>query len=285
MNTANDLHISTRVAKNIVFKSGVVIMACAVMLPLILIMYHIVKMGISSINWEFFVNVERPAGESGGGIIHSLVGTVILIIIAGSIAIPLGVLSGFYIAENRKNRFAMAVQWALDVIQGIPSIVIGIVMYVWVVVPMRHFSALAGGAALAIMMLPVVIKSTEETVKMIPNSFKEAALALGVPYYKTALKVILPASLSGIVTGILIGVSRIAGETAPLIMTAFGNPFFNTNILKPVDSLPLIIYKYAISPYDELHRLAWGASFVLVMFVLVLNIITRLVVKRWKIEF
>lgn len=283
--TISDMHIKSRVAKNAAFRWIVLIMAFAMLLPLILIIYHIIKMGISSINWDFFVNVERPVGETGGGIFHSLIGTMMLILIASAIAIPLGVLSGFYIAENRKKPFASAVQWGLDVIQGIPSIVIGIVVYVWVVVPMRHFSALSGGIALAIMMLPVIIKSTEETVKMIPYSFKEAALALGVPYYKTALKVIFPASLSGIVTGVLIGVSRIAGETAPLIMTAFGNPFFNSNIFKPVDSLPLIIYKYAISPYSELHRLAWGASFVLVIFVLGMNVLTRLVVKRWKIEF
>lgn len=285
MTSVNDLHIKSRVAKNVAFKWIVLVMAFAMLIPLILVIYHIVKMGISSINWDFFVNVERPVGETGGGVFHSLIGTVLLIIIASVIAIPLGVLSGFYIAENRKKPFASAVQWGLDVIQGIPSIVIGIVVYVWVVVPMRHFSALSGGIALALMMLPVIIKSTEETVKMIPYSFKEAALALGVPYYKTALKVIFPASLSGIVTGVLIGVSRIAGETAPLIMTAFGNPFFNSNIFKPVDSLPLLIYKYALSPYSELHRLAWSASFVLVVFVLTLNVFTRLVVKRWKIEF
>ncbi len=277
--------IKYRQNKNILFKIIIMILAFAMIIPLALIIFHIIKTGISSINWEFFTQVEKPVGETGGGILHSLVGTIMLILIASGIAIPLGVASGFYIAENRKNVFASFVQWGLDVIQGIPSIVIGIVVYVWIVMPLKQFSAFAGGVALALMMLPVIIKSTEETVKMIPYSFKEAALALGVPYYKTALKVILPSSLSGIVTGILIGVSRIAGETAPLIMTAFGNPFFNSNIFKPVDAMPLIIYKYAISPYDELHRIAWAASFVLVMFVLILNIVTRLVVKRWKIAF
>jgi phosphate transport system permease protein len=171
------------------------------------------------------------------------------------------------------------------VLQGIPSIVIGMIAYTWVVLRMGHFSGLSGGVALGIMMLPVVIRTTEETLKLIPDSLREASLALGVPYYRTVLRVILPAALGGIMTGILLSIARIAGETAPLLFTAFGSPFMELNILKPVSSLPLMIFNYATSPYPEWHSLAWGASFVLVAFVLAMNFISKVVTSRWKVKF
>ena len=177
------------------------------------------------------------------------------------------------------------VMLCVEVLQGIPSIVIGIIAYIWVVKPMGTFSALSGGAALAIMMLPVIVRSTEETLNLIPDTLREASLSLGVPYYSTVLKVVLPAGISGILTGILLSVARIAGETAPLLFTAFGSPFMNYNLLKPINSLPLLIFNYATSPYPEWHSLAWGASLVLVTFVLAANIISKMFSRKWKIQF
>jgi phosphate transport system permease protein len=174
---------------------------------------------------------------------------------------------------------------AVETLQGIPSIVIGIIAYIWVVLTMGSFSGLSGGAALALMMLPVIITATEETLKLIPDSLREASLALGVSYPRTILKVVIPAGLSGILTGILLGVGRVAGETAPLLFTAFGSPFMNFNILKPINTLPLMIFNYATSPYPEWHTLAWGASFVLVVFVLGLNLFTKVVTRKWKVQF
>ena len=180
---------------------------------------------------------------------------------------------------------AELVRITVDVLQGVPSIVIGIVVYILVVVPFRTFSAISGSIALAIMMLPVVIKNTEETLKLIPYSLKEAAYALGVPYHKVILRVVLPAGLSGIVTGVLISIARITGETAPLLFTAFGNPFMSLNPVKPIEALPHIIFKYATSPYTDWQNIAWGASFLLVAFVLLLNLFAKVVVKKWKVKF
>jgi phosphate transport system permease protein len=173
----------------------------------------------------------------------------------------------------------------MEILQGIPSIVIGIIAYSWVVISMGTFSAFSGAAALAIMMLPVVVRSTEETLKLIPEALREASLALGVPYGRTVIKVIIPAGLTGILSGVLLGIARIAGETAPLLFTAFGSPYMNVNIFKPVDSLPLLIFNYATSPYPEWHAMAWGASFVLIIIVLGLNFFTKVITRRWKVRF
>jgi len=195
------------------------------------------------------------------------------------------ILFGIYLSEHKRGKLSYLLRLAVEVLQGTPSIVIGIIAYLWLVILMGGFSALSGGIALGIMMLPVIVRATEETLKLIPDSLKEASLALGVPYYRTILKVILPAGFSGITTGILISVARIAGETAPLLFTAFGNPFMNVNIIKPVNALPLLIYNYATSPYPEWHSIAWGASCVLVGVVLVLNLVTRIMARRWKVQF
>lgn len=277
--------LASRKRHDAVFKYSVYGIAALVIVPLSLILFYIIKKGISVISPAFLFSMPAGVGEAGGGIAHSLVGTLLLISIAIVISLPLGVGTAIYINDHPKNRLSKGIRFTVDMLQGIPSIIMGIVVYVWVVLPLKNFSAFAGGMALAIMMLPVVIRSTEETLKMIPQALKEAALALGVPYYRTVIKVILPAGISGIMTGVLLGVARIAGETAPLLFTAFGSPFMNTNIMKPVDALPLLIYNYATSPYPEWHNIAWGASFVLVAFVLTLNLITRLVVKKWQIRF
>jgi len=267
------------------FKGLVITLSFVIILPMFFILYFIIRNGIAVVNWSFLVSLPKPMGEAGGGISNALVGTVILILIASVISIPLGILTGIYLSEYKKGRFSYLSRLSLEILQGIPSIVIGIIAYVWIVVPMGSFSALSGGIALAIMMLPVIVMATEETLKLIPDSLKEASLALGVPYPRTILKVVLPAGLSGIVTGIILGVARIAGETAPLLFTAFGSPFMGTNIFKPVSSLPLLVFNYATSPYPEWHALAWGACFVLIVFVLFLNLIAKVVISRWKVQF
>jgi len=254
-------------------------------LPLFIILFFIVKKGISSLNWQFFVNLPKPVGETGGGISNALIGTAMLIFFASLFSIPFGIGVGIYLSEFKKSKLAECLRIAVDILQGIPSIVIGIIAYLWIVKPLGQFSAISGAAALAMMMLPVIIRSTEETLKLIPHTFKEASLSLGVPYHKTILKVIVPTGLSGISTGILLGIARIAGETAPLLFTAFGNPFMNYNLFKPINSLPHIIYVYSTSPYPEWHDIAWGASLVLIAFVLLLNITARGLARKWKIQF
>lgn len=274
-----------RIIKNWVFKAGVIVVSFLSIVPLLLILVYIIKNGLSSFTWDFLIEIPKPVGEKGGGISNAIVGSFLLIIIAGIPSIPIGIASGVYLSEYKRGKLAYWGRLAVEVLQGTPSIVIGIMAYLWVVVPMGGFSALSGGIGLGIMMLPMIIKTTEETLNLIPESLKEAALALGVPYYRTMLRVILPAGLSGILTGVLLGIARISGETAPLLFTAFGNAFMNWNFIKPVNALPLLIYNYATSPYPEWHRLAWGASCVLVGFVLSLNLFVRILTRRWKIQY
>jgi phosphate transport system permease protein len=277
--------LRSRIWKDRGFKAIVILFSFLSIVPLLLILFYIIKNGILSINWEFFVELPRPVGEKGGGISNAIVGSLLLVIIAGLPSIPLGIAAGIYLSENKKSTITYWSGLAVDVLQGTPSIVIGIIAYLWVVVPMGGFSAFAGGIALGIMMLPMIVKATEETLSLIPGSLKEASLALGVPYYRTILRVILPAGVSGIMTGVLISTARVAGETAPLLFTAFGNAFMNWNLTNPVHSLPLLIYNYATSPYPEWHQVAWGASCVLVVFVLTLNLVMRTVIRRWKVQF
>ncbi len=278
-------HLQRRIVADKLFRGLIIVLAFICMLPMFLILSFIIKNGISAINWGFLVSLPRPMGEAGGGISNALVGSAILVLIASLISIPLGILAGIYLSEYRKVRFAYFSRLSVEILQGIPSIVIGIIAYVWIVLPMGSFSALSGGVALGIMMLPVIVMSTEETLKLIPDPLKEASLALGVPYPRTILKVILPAGLSGIGTGVILGIARIGGETAPLLFTAFGSPFMGLDIFKPVNSLPLLIFNYATSPYPEWHTLAWGASFVLVVFILSLNILAKMVTRKWKVQF
>jgi phosphate transport system permease protein len=218
-------------------------------------------------------------------VLNAITGTFILIILSSTFSIPLGISAGIYLSEHRKGKLSYLVRLCVEILQGTPSIVIGIIAYIWVVLPMNGFSALSGGVALGIIMIPIIVKVTEETLKLIPNTLKEASLSLGVPYYRTIIRVILPAGMSGIVNGVLLSIARIAGETAPLLFTAFGNPFMSLNIFKPVNSLPLLIFNYATSPYPEWHSLAWGASLVLIVLVLGLNLLTKLVTARWRMQF
>ncbi|MGD2124643.1 MAG: phosphate ABC transporter permease PstA [Desulfobacteraceae bacterium] len=277
--------VRLRIIKDKGFRAIVVLFSFVSIVPLLFILYFIIKNGILSLSWDFFTELPKPVGEKGGGISNAIIGSFVLVLIASIPAIPLGVAAGTYISEHRGSKLAYWGRVAVEVLQGTPSIVIGIIAYLWVVVSLGGFSALSGGVALGIMMLPMIITTTEETLRLIPESLKEASLALGVPYYRTILRVVLPAGVSGITTGVLISVARIVGETAPLLFTAFGNAFMNWNFFKPVNALPLLIYNYATSPYPEWHAAAWGASCVLVGFVLVLNLFARVVTRRWKVLF
>lgn len=261
-----------------------IILAFACVVPLIYILLYIIEAGVTKINWNFLTNIPKPVGEIGGGIVNGLVGSVIIILVASIIAIPIGILTGVYLSENRKSLLAYWCRLCVDILQGVPSIVIGIVAYFWLVKPLGGFSALSGSVALSIMMLPIVVRSTEETLKLLPDSLKEAAFALGMPFHRVILKVIVPCGISGILSGAILSVARIAGETAPLLFTAFGNPYLTTNITKPMQSLPLLIFNYATSPYNDWKDLAWGASVILLVFVLLLNIFTKLITRRWKIQ-
>ena len=278
-------HLLIRKIKNIAFKSVVFAFAIFAAVPLLLILFYLGKEGISALDWNFIVNLPKPVGEIGGGVSNAIAGTLMLILISSVISIPLGVTIGIFISEFRRNKITYFVKLCTDILMGTPSIVIGLIAYLWIVRSIGSFSALSGGVALSIMMLPVIISSTEETLKLIPSTLKESSYALGVPYYSTILKVVLPAALNGIVTGIMLSIARIAGETAPLLFTAFGSPFMNLNIMKPVSSLPQIIFVYSTSPYNELHSLAWGASFVLIILILTLNISAKILAKRWRVSF
>jgi len=274
-----------RLIKDRLFLCSVYFCAFLVIVPLFLVLYYIIKNGLPVINWEFLLTLPKPMGDHGGGIINALVGTFMVVISASVIAIPVGVLTGIYLAEGEKSILADVVRLCAEILQGIPSIVIGLIVYAWIVVTFGSFSVFSGSVALALMMLPVVVRSTEETLKLIPNTIREASLALGVSYTRTILKVILPSGVSGIMTGVLLGVARISGETAPLLFTAFGSPYMNLNIFKPADTLPLLIFNYATSPYPDWQAMAWGASLVLVAFILIINILAKLIGKKWEVMF
>jgi phosphate transport system permease protein len=277
--------IRRRIIADKAFKAIVVLLSFASILPMFFILFFIVRKGISVVDWTFLTHLPKPVGEIGGGISNAIIGTLLLIVISTAFSVPVGVFAGIFLCEYTKGRFAYFVKLAIEILQGIPSIVIGIIAYIWVVLPMGSFSGLSGGVALGLMMLPVIVTSTEETLKLIPDGFREASLALGVSYPRTILKVVIPAGLSGILTGILLSISRVTGETAPLLFTAFGSPFMNSNILKPLNTLPLMIFNYATSPYPEWHTLAWGASFLLIILVLGLNLFTKVVTRKWKVQF
>jgi len=279
-----DARLQLRTIKSGIFRGLILIFAFLITVPLILILLYIARQGASQINWHFLSHVPAPVGETGGGISNALVGSLIIVALSSVIAIPVGVMTGIYLSENYNSRLSYWAGLCVDILQGVPSIVIGIVVYFWVVKPLGTFSAISGSIALAIMMLPIVIRSTEQTLKLLPPSLKEAALSLGVPYHRVILKVILPCGFAGILSGIMLSVARIAGETAPLLFTAFGNPYLSTAIGKPMQSLPLLIFNYATSPYDDWHNLAWGASFILLLFVLLLNIFNKFITRKWKIQ-
>lgn len=277
-------NIKYRIGKSSFAQIVTTVFAFACVIPLLFILGFILKAGITKINWHFLVSIPKPVGESGGGIVNALVGSILIILCASVIAIPIGILAGIYLSENGKSRLAYWSRLCVDILQGVPSIVIGIIAYFWLVKPLGGFSALSGSVALAIMMLPIVIRSTEETLKLLPSSLQEAAFALGMPFHRVMFKVVVPVGISGILSGVMLAIARITGETAPLLFTAFGNPYLSFNITKPMQSLPHLIFDYATSPYDDWKNLAWGASVILLLWVLLLNIFTKLITRKWKVQ-
>jgi phosphate transport system permease protein len=267
------------------FVSHVMTAACGAavviaLLPLAYILFYIVTRGLTALDWNFFTKLPKPTGEKGGGMANAIVGSVKLIALASLAAVPVGVFGGVYVAEYKGSRLATAVRFCADVLNGIPSIVVGIFAYGVIVLPMRRFSALAGGAALAVMMIPIIVRSTEELVLLVPQSLREGGLALGASRARVTFTVVVPAALSGILTGILVAVSRIAGETAPLLFTAFNNQFWSKRLDQPTASLTVQIFTYAISPYEDLHRQAWAGALVLVAMILLFSIAARFVTRR-----
>ena len=285
MTTVEIAGIKRRRAKDNVFRYIVYALTfCCVAVSLI-ILFYIFQKGITCVNWDLFTKLPKPVGESGGGVLNAIVGSLMLVSVAAVIAIPLGISVGIFLADNRGKAKADRVSIAVDVLQGVPSIVVGMVIYVWVVKPLGIFSALSGSVALAIMMLPPIIKNTEETLVLIPNTLKEASLALGASDFRTTMRILLPTGIGGIFSGAMLGIARIAGEVAPLLFTAFGNPYLSFNLFKPVQSIPLIIFNYGTSPYDDWRRIAWGGSVILVGFILILNFIVKFFENRWKVQF
>jgi len=264
-------HIMTGVA---------VLTVIIVLVPLFAIFAYLVYRGVGSINWAFLTQTPKPVGESGGGMANAIVGSGLILALASVLGIPLGIGAGIYLAEFGRNRFGDAIRFTADVLSGVPSIVIGIVAYAIVVLSQKHFSALAGGVALAIMMIPTITRTTEEMLLLVPQALREAAYGLGIPRWRTTLSITLRTATSGVVTGVMLAFARIAGETAPLLFTALGNQYWNLHTNQPTAALPLQIYAYALSPYDDWHRQAWAGALVLIVLIVTAVAAVRFAVRR-----
>lgn len=256
------------------------ISAMIVIAILLLIFVYTINRGASYLSLDFFLQMPKPVGETGGGMANAIIGTVILICIGSVIGLPVGVMAGIYLAEYGNNKFAVLVRFMTDVLSGVPSIVAGVVAYSIVVIPMKHFSALAGGVALAILMIPTVTRTTEEMVRLVPQSYREAGLALGIPQWKTTVQIVLRTAFRGIVTGILLAVARVAGETAPLLFTALGNRFWSTSVDQPIASLSVFVYDYAKAPFEDWNNQAWAAALVLIILISILSLSVRIVTRN-----
>jgi len=251
-------------------------------LPLVFILAMLIIKGASSLNVAFFTRMPAPAGEVGGGVANAIVGTLIIVGTAALIGLPIGIGAGIYCAEYRSSRLAWLTRFVADVLNGTPSIVIGVFAWAMIVARQKHFSALAGSAALAMLMIPMVLRTTEEMIKLVPNSLREAALALGYPRWRTTLLVVVRSTLPGIVTGSMLAIARIAGETAPLLFTALGSQYFSTKLSQPMAALPLTVFTYATGPYEEWHRFAWASALVLILVVFVLSAAARFTIGRTR---
>jgi phosphate transport system permease protein len=263
----------------------VITFICAILVvaPLVLVFYHLLKQGFSSINLAFFTELPKAVGEIGGGMGNAIVGTFILLAQAAVIGVPVGVLGGVFLSEYGTKNINACIRFGADILNGVPSITWGLVVYSLVVIPMHSFSALAGGIVLGLMMIPLVMRTTEEVLHLVPSGYREASLALGISKWKTVLQIVVRTALKGIVTGVLLALARVAGETAPLLFTALGNRFWAHKLTEPIAALPLQIFNYALSPYDDLHRQAWAGALVLLLFVLFINISVRFLTReRWK---
>ena len=264
-------HIMTGVA---------VLTVILVLVPLFAIFAYLVYRGVGSINWAFLTQTPKPVGEAGGGMANAIVGSAFILALASILGVPVGVGAGIYLAEFGRNRLGDVIRFTADVLNGVPSIVIGIVAYAIVVLSQKHFSALAGGVALAIMMIPTISRTTEEMLLLVPQALREAAYGLGISRWRTTLSITLRTATSGVITGIMLAFARVAGETAPLLFTAFGNQFWNLRVNQPTAALPLQIFTYAISPYDEWHRQAWAGALVLIVLIVTAVAAVRFVVRR-----
>ena len=270
----------TRRAANRAAIAACVLAAAIVMLPLVLLVFHLLARGLPALSPVFFTHMPKPVGEPGGGMANAIVGTLILVALGTLIAVPVGVGTGVYLSEYGGGRLAAVVRYTADLLSGVPSIVVGVAAYGLVVVPMGRFSAIAGGVALGILMLPTIIRSTEEVVRLVPQSYRHAALALGAPQWRVLVSVVVPAAWSGILTAIMLAVARAAGETAPLLFTALGNRFWSLSLDQPMASLPVFIFDYARAPYDDWNRQAWTGALVLLMLVATMSGLMRLTTRR-----
>jgi phosphate transport system permease protein len=269
-----------RKSLNVVMLTLTGVAAFSVVAVLFLILGYLVWNGGKSLNWDFFTKLPKPVGETGGGMANAIVGSLKLLLLAAVMGLPVGLMAGVYLAEFGGRTFSYVIRYTVDLLNGVPSIVIGIFAYSLVVAPVKHFSTLAGGFALAMMVIPITVRSTEEFLRSVPGSLREAAMALGANKWRTILTVVLPAAKGGIITGVLLALARVSGETAPLLFTAFGNRFWSPGWGQPIASLPVMIYTYAIAPYDDWHRQAWAAGLVLLALVLIANVGTRLALSR-----
>ena len=263
-----------------IFETLCALAVVVALIPLAMILFYVVKEGFGALNLDFFTKMPKPVGESGGGMANAIAGTLILIGIAAAFAVPVGCFCGIHLSEYPGTKFSSVVRFAADVLNGVPSIVVGIFAYGILVLPVKRFSAIAGGVALGLLMIPIVVRTTEELLRLVPGGLREGALALGATRGRAVFSVIVPAALPGILTGILVALARVAGETAPLLFTAFNNRFWSTSLTQPIASLTVQVFTYAISPYDDWHRQAWAGAFLLVMMILALSILARLAVHR-----
>jgi len=278
---SNRRHFRKRRTVNAVMLSLTGAATVVAIIPLLWIILYVTKAGGRFLSLDFFTRLPTPVGVPGGGVSNAIVGSAILVALACLFAIPPGILAAVYAAARPNTPLGVALRFATDVLSGVPSIVVGIFAYTILVLPMKQFSAVSGGAALAVIMLPTVIRTTEEMLKLVPNSLREASLSLGAPEWKTSMRVMLPAALEGVVTGVMLGLARVAGEAAPLMLTAFGNSFMNTDVGQPIASLPHTIFVYAVAPYKDWHDKAWTTALVLMILVLGLNITARLIIT-WR---
>jgi phosphate transport system permease protein len=269
-----------RKALSAIFVSACALSVLVALVPLACILFFVVSQGLQALNLEFFTNMPRPVGEPGGGMANAIVGTLILTGLAATMAIPLGVMSGIYLSEYPATTFSSIVRFAADTLNGVPSIVIGVFAYGVAVLPFKQFSALAGGLALGTMMIPIIARTTEELLLLVPNALREGALALGATRAKAVRTVIVPAALPGIITGIVLALARVAGETAPLLFTSFNNRFFSTNLREPMSSITVQVFSYAVSPYEDWHRQAWAGALVLIAIVLTCSLMARYAASR-----
>ncbi len=263
------------------FSMGSLALGCTllVLLPLLLVFYYVLKSGFGAVNWAFFTQLPKPVGESGGGMANAIVGTFELVGLAALLGVPIGVLGGIYLSEYGNRQLNWCIRFGADVLNGVPSIIWGMVIYGLLVLPMKGFSALAGGVVLGLMIVPLIMRTTEEVLLLVPGGYREAALALGISHWRTVLQIVVRTASKGIITGILLALARAAGETAPLLFTAFGNRYWNHSLTEPVSALPLQIFNYSISPYEDWHSQAWAGALVLLLLVAIVNTAVRVLTR------